>query len=92
MPHYADVVKKFILNLHVDNSTNNFDTIGTAAEFCEKSKSCLRESNFELQKLAINNFKLKKFINLNGSNSRSKMDISDDGTHQGNLYGSCGIY
>ena len=33
VPYYTDIVKKFILNLYVDNSTNSFDTIETAIEF-----------------------------------------------------------
>ena len=33
VPYYTDTVKKFILNLYGDNSTNSFDTIETAIEF-----------------------------------------------------------
>ena len=49
-------------------------------EFYEKSKSYLKEANFDLRKWATNNFELKKFIDSNENNSRSKMDISDNET------------
>ena len=67
--HYTDIVKKLIFNLYVDDSTNSFDTIETAIEFYEKSKSCLKEGNFELRKWTKNSFELKKFIDSNESNS-----------------------
>ena len=50
VPHYTDVVKKLILNLYVDDSTNSFDTVETAKEFYEKAKSCLKEASFDLRK------------------------------------------
>ena len=65
VPHYTDIVKKLILNLYVNNSTSSFDTIKTAVEFYEKSKSCFKEANFELGKWATNSFELKKFIDSN---------------------------
>ena len=69
MSHCTDIVKKLIFNLYVDDSTNSFDTIETAIEFYEKSKSCLKEGNFELRKWTKNSFELKKFIDSNESNS-----------------------
>ena len=92
VPHYTNIVKKLILNLYVDDSTNSFDTVETAMEFYEKSKSCLKEANFNLRKWATNNFELKKFIDSNENNSRSKMDISDNETFEENLYGSSSVY
>ena len=61
-------------------------------EFYEKSKSYLKEANFDLRKWATNNFELKKFIDSNENNSRSKMDISDNETYEENLYGSSSVY
>ena len=92
VPHYTDVVKKLILNLYVDDSTNSFDTLETAMEFYEKSKSCLKEANFDLRKWATNSFELKKFIGSNENNSRSEMDISDSETYAENLYDSSSVY
>ena len=37
MPHYTNIVKKLIINLYVDDSTNSFDNIKTAIEFYGKS-------------------------------------------------------
>ena len=37
MPHYTSIVKKLIINLYVDDSTNSFDNIETAMEFYGKS-------------------------------------------------------
>ena len=76
VPHYTNIVKKLLLNLYVDDSTNSFDTIETAIEFYEKSKSCLKEANFELRKWATNSFEMKRFIDSIENNSPSKMDIS----------------
>ena len=67
VPHYTDIVKKLLLNLYVDDSTNSFDTIETAIKFYEKSKSCLKEANFELRKWAKNSFEMKKLIDSNES-------------------------
>ena len=92
VPHYTDVVKKLILNLYVDDSTNSFDTVETAMEFYEKSKSFLKEANFDLRKWDTNSFELKKFIDSNGNNSRSDMDISDSETYVENLHGSSSVY
>ena len=92
VPHYTDVVKKLILNLYVDDSTNSFDTVETAMEFYEKSKSFLKEANFDLRKWDTNSFELKKFIDSNGNNSRSEMDISDSETYVENLHGSSSVY
>ena len=92
VPHYTDIVKKLLLNLYVDDSTNSFDTIETAIEFYEKSKSCLKEANFELRKWATNSFEMKKFIDSNENNSRSKMDISESETYVENLFGSSSVY
>ena len=78
--HYTDIVKKLLLNLYVDDSTNSFHTIETAIEFYEKSKSCLKEANFELRKWATNGFEMKKIIDSNDNNSRSKMNISESET------------
>ena len=50
VPHYTDVVKKLILNLYVDDSTNSFDTVETAMEFYKKAKSCLKEASLDLRK------------------------------------------
>ena len=86
MPHYTDIVKKLLLNLYVDDSTNSFDTIETAR------KSCLKEANFELRKWATNSFEMKKFIDSNDNNSRSKMDISEIETYVENLFGSSSVY
>ena len=92
VPHYTDIVKKLLLNLYVDDSTNSFDTIETAIEFYEKSKSYLKEPNFELRKWAINSFEMKKLIDSNENNSRSKMDISESETCVENLFGSSSVY
>ena len=92
VPHYTDIVKKLLLNLYVDDSTNSFDTIETAIEFYEKSKSCLKEANFELRKWATNSFEMKKLIDSNENNSRSKMDISESETYAENLFGSSSVY
>ena len=92
VPHYTDVVKKLLLNLYVDDSTNSFDTIETAIEFYEESKSCLKEANFELRKWATNSFEMKKFIDSSDNNSRSKMDISESETYVENLFGSSSVY
>ena len=92
VPHYTDVVKKLILNLYVDDSTNSFDTVETAMEFYEKSKSCLKEANFDLRKWATNSFELKKFIDSNENKSRPEMDISNSETYVENLYGSSSVY
>ena len=92
VPHYTDIVKKLLLNLYVDDSTNSFDTIETAIEFYEKSKSCLKEANFELRKWATNSFEMKKLIDSNENNSRSKMDISESETYVENLFGSSSVY
>ena len=48
VPHYTHIVKKLILNLCVDDSPT--DSLETAMEFYEKSKSCLKEANFDLRK------------------------------------------
>ena len=61
-------------------------------EFYEKSKSCLKEANFELRKWATNSFEMKKFIDSNENNSRSKMDISESETYVENLFGSSSVY
>ena len=90
--HYTDVVKKLILNLYVDDSTNSFDTVETAMEFYEKSKSCLKETNFDLRKWVTNSFELKKFIDSNENNSQSEMYISDSETYVANLYVSSSVY
>ena len=90
--HYTDVVKKLILNLYVDDSTNSFDTVETAMEFYEKSKSYLKEANFNLRKWATNSFQLKNFIDSNENNNRSEMDISDGEAYVANLYGSTSVY
>ena len=92
VPHYTYIVKKLILNLYVDDSTNSFDTIEAVIELYEKSKSCLKEANFELRKWATNSFELKKFIDSNKNNSRSKMDISDSETYRENVYRSSSVY
>ena len=91
MPHFTDVVKKLILNLYVDDSTNSFDTVETVMEFYEESRSCLKEANFDLRKWAANSFELKNFIDSNENNSRSEMDISDTETYVENLYGSSSV-
>ena len=91
VPHYTDVVKKLILNLYVDDSTNSFDTVETVMEFYEESRSCLKEANFDLRKWAANSFELKNFIDSNENNSRSEMDISDTETYVENLYGSSSV-
>ena len=91
-PHYTNVVKKLILNLYVDDSTNSFDTVETAMEFYEKSKSCLKEANFNLRKWVTNSFELKKFIDSNENNSQSEMYISDSETYAANLYVSSSVY
>ena len=80
------------LNLYVDDSTNSFDTVETAIEFYEKSKSYLKEANFDLRKCATNSFQVKKFIDSNENNNRSEMDISDSETYVANLYGSTSVY
>ena len=92
VPYYTNIVKKLILNLYVDDSTNSFDTVETAIEFYEKSKSCLKEANFELRKWATNSFELKKFIDSNENNSLSKMDASNSETYLKNLYGKGSVY
>ena len=89
--HYTDVVKKLILNLYVDDSTNSFDTVETVMEFYEELRSCLKEANFDLRKWAANSFDLKNFIDSNENNSRSEMDICDTETYVENLYGSSSV-
>ena len=64
----------------MDDSTNSFHTIETAIEFYEKSKSCLKETNFELGNWATNSFELEKYIDSNENYSRSKNDVSDSET------------
>ena len=91
VPHYTDVVKKLILNLYVDDSTNSFDTVETVMEFYEELRSCLKEANFDLRKWSANSFELKNFIDSNENNSRSEMDISDTETYVENLYGSSSV-
>ena len=61
-------------------------------EFYEKSKSCLKEANFDLRKWATNSFELKKFIDSNENKSRPEMDISNSETYVENLYGSTSVY
>ena len=90
-PHYTNVVKKLILNLYVDDSTNSFDTVETVMEFYEELRSCLKEANFDLRKWAANSFDLKNFIDSNENNSRSEMDICDTETYVENLYGSSSV-
>ena len=42
--------------------------------------------------MGYNSFELKKFIDSNEGNSRSKMHISDSETYVENLYGSSNVY
>ena len=72
----------------MDDSTNSFHTIETAIELYEKSKSCLKETNFELRNWATNSLELEKYIDSNENYSRSKNDVSDSETCVENLYGS----
>ena len=76
----------------MDGSTNSFHTIETALKFYEKSKSCLKETNFELGNWATNSFELEKYIDSNENYSRSKNDVSDSETCVENLYGSSSVY
>ena len=53
--NFTEIIKKLIMNLCVDDSTNSFDKLQTAIEFYEKSKACLKDANFEWRKWATNN-------------------------------------
>ena len=59
-PHFTEIIKKLIMNLYVDDSTNSFDKLQTAIQFYEKSKAWLKDANFELQKWATNNCVMQK--------------------------------
>ena len=60
-PNFMEIIKKLIMNLYV-NSTNSFDNLQIAIEFYGKSKTCLKNGNFELQKWATNNCVMQKHI------------------------------
>ena len=64
-PNFMEIIKKLIMNLQVDDSTNIFDNLQITIEFYKKSKACLKDANFELRKWATNNCAMQKYINQN---------------------------
>ena len=61
-PNFTDIIKKLIMDLYVDDSTNSFDNLQITIEFREKSKGSIKDANFELQKWATNNCVMQKYI------------------------------
>ena len=64
-PNFTEIIKKLMMNLYVDNSTNSFDSLQIAIEFYDKSKACLKDANFELRKWSTNNCVMQEYIDQN---------------------------
>ena len=54
-PNFTEIIKKLMINLYVKDSVNSFHNLQIAIELYEKSKSCLKDANFELRKWATGN-------------------------------------
>ena len=87
-PNFTEIIKRLILNLYVDDSTNSFDKVQQAIEFYEKSKSCLRDANFDLRKWASNNIDMQKHIKQQDGNN----NFIDGESYVESLYGSSTKY
>ena len=87
--NFTEIIKKLIMNLCVDDSTNSFDKLQTAIEFYEKSKTCLKDANFEWRKWATNNCAMQKYINQNQDQNK---ELNDSQTYVQSLYGTSTSY
>ena len=84
-PNFTEIIKKLIMNLYVDDSANSFDNLQIIIGFYEKSKACLKDANFELQKWATNNCVIQKYIDQNQDPNK---ELNDSETCVKSLYGT----
>ena len=84
-PNLTEIIKKLIMNLYLDNSTNSFDNLQVAIEFYKNSKACLKDANFKLRKWATNNCVIQKYIDQKQDH---KKELNDSETYVESLHGT----
>ena len=73
----AEVLKKLLRDLYVDDSTTSFNLFNQGVEFYTMAKKCLSSGGFDPQKWATNDPKLRDYIN-NHEQSLESSEISEN--------------
>ena len=73
----AEVLKKLLRDLYVDDSTTSFNSFNQGVEFYIIAKKCLSNGGFDLRKWATNDPKLRDYIN-NHEQSLESSEISEN--------------